>query len=263
MSRISTCFAQLDGKKALIPFITAGDPHPSSTVSLMHTIANAGADIIELGVPFSDPMADGEAIQRSYERALDNNTSLHDVLQMVSEFRKINASTPVVLMGYMNPICAMGISTFARAAKNAGLDGVLVVDCPPEEAVELSKILSEAQLDLIFLLAPTTTDARVGEIARIAKGYVYYVSLKGTTGASNIDVLSVEQSLARFKKQIKVPIGVGFGISNTEIAAQIAPLADAVIVGSRIINEMDASDEKNIHSNVDSLIKAFNAAVKA
>lgn len=261
MSRISACFARLDGKKALIPFITAGDPHPSSTVSLMHTLANAGADIIELGVPFSDPMADGEVIQRSYERALSNKTCLHDILQMVCEFRKKNGSTPVVLMGYMNPIYAMGISSFAREAKKAGLDGVLIVDCPTEEAVEFSKIFDDAQLDLIFLLAPTTTDDRVADIARIAKGYVYYVSLKGITGASNIDVLSVEQSVIRFKKQIKVPIGVGFGISSPEIAAKIAPLADAVIVGSRVINEINTSDESNVHLNVDSLIKEFKLAV--
>jgi tryptophan synthase alpha chain len=261
MSRISTCFAQLDGQKALIPFITAGDPHPNSTVELMHTLAHAGADIIELGVPFSDPMADGETIQRSYERALDNETSLHDVLQMVREFRKKDTKTPVVLMGYMNPIYAMGILTFAYEAKNAGLDGVLIVDCPPEEAVELVTILNDVQLDLIFLLAPTTTDERVRDIARIAQGYVYYVSLKGITGASNIDVLSVEQSMARFKKHIKVPIGVGFGISSIEVAAQIAPLADAVIVGSRVINEINTSDENNMYSNVGTLIKAFKTAV--
>ena len=215
MSRIAAAFENLRsaGKKALIPFVTAGDPNVEMTPVIMHALVEAGADVIELGVPFSDPMADGPTIQRSSERALKQGVGLVDVLQMVSGFRRSDERTPVVLMGYANPIEAMGYEEFARRAKEAGVDGVLVVDYPPEESMELTRQLREQGIDSIFLLAPTTLESRMDEVARAASGYVYYVSLKGVTGASHLDLDDVAKKVPQIRAHVKLPIGVGFGIA--------------------------------------------------
>jgi tryptophan synthase alpha chain len=242
MSRIAALFAELEktGKKALIPYVTAGDPNPSVTVDMMHGLVDAGADIIELGVPFSDPMADGPTIQLACERALAHNTSLKDVLAMVTEFRKTNEKTPVVLMGYLNPVEAMGYQTFAKSAQQAGIDGVLMVDMPPEESGENAKIFSEHELDIIYLIAPTTTDERISEIAKFSSGYVYYVSIKGVTGTAAIDVADVSRNLERIRSRVDIPVGVGFGINNGAAAAAVAQVADGVIVGSALVNQIAA-----------------------
>jgi tryptophan synthase alpha chain len=263
MSRIANYFAGLNGKKALIPFITAGDPHPNLTVELMHGLVDGGADVIELGVPFSDPMADGPVIQRASERALVHKVGLRDVLAMVSEFRKTNDSTPVVLMGYLNPVIAMGYTEFAKAAKNAGVDGVLSVDCPPEEAEELAAALQAEALDPIFLLAPTTPDARVAEIAKHARGYVYYVSLKGVTGAANLDIGEVASKIADLRKYISLPIGVGFGIRDGETARKIAEVSDAVVVGSRLVQEIEASTPETAKERLTRLVAEIKTAMDA
>ncbi len=241
MSRIQTTFARLqtNKKQALIPFITAGDPHPAATVGLMHALVAGGADVLELGVPFSDPMADGPIIQRASERALAHGTSLLDVLGMVRDFRRKDADTPVVLMGYANPIEAMGYQLFAQKAVEVGVDGVLTVDLPPEEAGSLAAMLKSHGLDAIFLLAPTTPDWRVAEVAKHASGYVYYVSLKGVTGAANLDMESVAAKLGSLKEMLSLPIGVGFGIRDAATAQAVAKVADAVIIGSRLVQEVE------------------------
>lgn len=240
MSRLAACFETLkaDHKKALIPFITAGDPHPSVTVGLMHDMVKAGASILELGVPFSDPMAEGPVIQLACERALEHNVSLHDVLGMVKAFRATDSDTPIVLMGYTNPVEVMGYGRFARAAAEAGVDGLILVDLPPEEGAELIAALKVNQLDMIYLLAPTTTDARIKLICDQASGFVYYVSLKGVTGAANLDVDSVVEKIKRIKVHTNLPIGVGFGIRDAQSAAQVAAVSDAVVVGSAIVNRI-------------------------
>ncbi|BBF86062.1 tryptophan synthase alpha chain [Aquitalea magnusonii] len=261
MSRIAACFAALQGKKALIPFITAGDPHPSRTVELMHGLVDGGADIIELGVPFSDPMADGPVIQRASERALVHKVGLRDVLAMVAEFRKTNTTTPVVLMGYLNPVFVMGYAAFATAAREAGVDGVLTVDCPPEEAADLSAALIAADLDPVFLIAPTTPEARVREIARHARGYVYYVSLKGVTGAGNLDIDDVARKIAALRAHIQVPIGVGFGIRDAATAKAISVTADAVVVGSRLVQEIEAATEQTAKERLTGLVAELKAAI--
>ncbi|KJV33531.1 tryptophan synthase alpha chain [Aquitalea magnusonii] len=261
MSRIAACFAALQGKKALIPFITAGDPHPSRTVELMHGLVDGGADIIELGVPFSDPMADGPVIQRASERALVHKVGLRDVLAMVAEFRKTNTTTPVVLMGYLNPVFVMGYAAFAAAAREAGVDGVLTVDCPPEEAADLSAALIAADLDPVFLIAPTTPEARVREIARHARGYVYYVSLKGVTGAGNLDIDDVARKIAALRAHIQVPIGVGFGIRDAATAKAISVTADAVVVGSRLVQEIEAATEQTAKERLTGLVAELKAAI--
>jgi tryptophan synthase alpha chain len=261
MSRIAACFAAQQGKKALIPFITAGDPHPSRTVELMHGLVDGGADIIELGVPFSDPMADGPVIQRASERALVHKVGLRDVLAMVAEFRKTNTTTPVVLMGYLNPVFVMGYAAFATAAREAGVDGVLTVDCPPEEAADLSAALIAADLDPVFLIAPTTPEARVREIARHARGYVYYVSLKGVTGAGNLDIDDVARKIAALRAHIQVPIGVGFGIRDAATAKAISVTADAVVVGSRLVQEIEAATEQTAKERLTGLVAELKAAI--
>lgn len=249
MSRIAATFDRLNkqGRKALIPFITAGDPDPASCVPLMHALVAGGADIIELGVPFSDPMADGPVIQRASERALKHGVSLRDVIGWVAEFRKTNGETPVVLMGYANPIEAMGPDKFVKAAKVAGADGVVVVDYPPEEAEQLVATLDGAGLDTIFLLSPTTSDARLKQVAELGRGYLYYVSLKGVTGAANIDVADVAQRLARIRSHTKLPVGVGFGIRDGETARNIAEVADAVVIGSRLVQEIEAAPQDAVN----------------
>ena len=239
MSRIQTTFEQLNGAKALVSYITAGDPDLRTTLALMQSLAANGADIIELGIPFSDPMADGPTIQRAAERALAQGVSLKDVLALVAEFRQSNDATPVVLMGYLNPVHKMGYTAFAQAAAAAGVDGVLTVDSPVETIAPLHEALKQQGVDCIFLVAPTTTEARIQTIASLASGFVYYVSLKGVTGSAQLDTEAVSRKIALLRKHIDIPIGVGFGISDAESARKIAAVADAVIVGSRIVNEIE------------------------
>ena len=240
MSRIAERFAKLcrARRTALVPFITAGDPGKGATVPIMHALVRAGADLLELGVPFSDPSADGPVIQAACERALAAGTTLADVLQMVREFRKQDAETPVILMGYLNPVEAMGVETFARAAAEAGVDGVITVDMPPEEAEPLAGLLRARDVDPIFLLAPTTNEARVRRICESASGCVYYVSLKGVTGAARLDVEEVGSRLAAVRRETKLPVGVGFGVRDAASAAALAKVADAVIVGSALVSRI-------------------------
>jgi len=242
MSRIAAKFESLraQGRKALIPYITAGDPQPGITVSIMHAMVEAGVDIIELGVPFSDPMADGPVIQRASERALAHHTSLRDVLEMVREFRTENQDTPVVLMGYLNPIEVMGYEAFAAAAAEAGVDAALTVDIPPEEAGELLPALDKHGLNAIFLIAPTSIGSRIETICNVASGFVYYVSLKGVTGASHLDLDAVKQKLDEIRKATDLPIGVGFGIKDAATAAAVSKVADGVVVGSALVSQIEA-----------------------
>lgn len=240
MSRIEKRFADLKAanRTALVPFITAGDPNPAITVPTMHALVEGGADLIELGVPFSDPMADGPTIQYASERALKHNVSLHDVLAMVREFRQQDADTPVILMGYLNPVEIMGYEAFATEASDAGVDGLLTVDMPPEEADELTAILRGKAIDPIFLLAPTTEKPRIERICSLASGFVYYVSLKGITGAGHLDTDAVASRLELIRSTTDLPVGVGFGIKDGESAAAVGAVADAVIVGSAVVNRM-------------------------
>ncbi len=240
MSRIAARFAALkaEGRQVLIPYITAGDPAPGVTVKAMFAMVEAGADIIELGVPFSDPMADGPVITKAHERALKHNTSLRDVLAMVREFRARDDRTPVVLMGYLNPVEVMGYATFAEAAAGAGVDGILTVDLPPEEADGLTRELRSRALDPIYLLAPTTTPERIRLITEAASGYVYYVSLKGVTGASTLDVPEVAKRVDTIRSISDLPIGVGFGIKDASSAAAVAAHADGVVVGSVLVQKI-------------------------
>ena len=263
MSRIAATFAALErqNRKGLILFVTAGDPDSAITVPLMHTLAEAGADVIELGVPFSDPMADGPTIQRSSERALKHGTSMKDVLGFVTEFRKTNVKTPVVLMGYANPIEAMGYDTFVVAARASGVDGVLVVDYPPEEAARLSELLAQHKIDLIFLLAPTSAESRVREVARYARGYIYYVSLRGVTGATNLDLDEISHKIPQIRSHIKLPIGVGFGIRDGQTAKAVAKIADAVVIGSRLVQEMETSSRDRVLDNISVLVKDIRGAL--
>ena len=251
MSRISSCFENLhmSGRKALIPYLTAGDPDIGTTLSLMHALVANGADIIELGFPFTDPTSDGPVIQRAVERALANNTSLRDVLDTVAIFRKTDSKTPVVLMGYLNPVECMGYQHFVDSAVAAGVDGILIVDMPPEESHDLKVIVDKSALNMIFLVAPTTSDERAARICEQSSGYVYYVSLKGVTGAGHLDIESVKSNLDRFRSKTDLPVGVGFGIKDADTARQIAEIADAVVVGSALINkiaELDAGREYSI-----------------
>ena len=241
MSRISAAFDTLrnQGRKALIPFITAGDPEPALAVPLMHALVKGGADVIELGVPFSDPMADGPVIQRSSERALKHGVSLKQVLGYVAEFRRIDRLTPIVLFGYANPIEAMGIERFADAVGTADADGVLVVDYPPEEAQKLVELLDAKGLDTIFLLSPTTTEGRLKQAAAMGRGYLYYVSLKGVTGAAHIDLADVAGRVRRIKELVRLPVGVGFGIRDAHSARAIGEVADAIVIGSALIQELE------------------------
>jgi len=242
MKRIDACFTRRrnSGGTALIPYVTAGDPSPTVTVPLLHALVDAGADLIELGVPFSDPMADGPVIQRASERALAKGVGLKDVLAMVAAFRRDDSATPIVLMGYANPIEAMGVTAFADKARDAGVDGVIVVDYPPEEASDFAALLAQKGLAPIFLLSPTTPEARMEAIGRLARGYVYYVSLKGVTGAGHLDTSDVIAKLAEIRRHVALPIGVGFGIRDAASAQAIAAHADAVVIGSRIIQEIES-----------------------
>jgi tryptophan synthase alpha chain len=248
MSRIASTFDALkrDKRTALIPYICAGDPFPEATTDVMLALADAGADVIELGVPFSDPMADGPVIQKASERALAKGVGMTQVLSYVQAFRAKNTSTPVVLMGYANPIERYGIERFIADAKVAGVDGVLVVDYPPEEAETFAAQLKRVQLDPIFLLAPTSTDARMAEVGRIASGYVYYVSLKGVTGAGHLDTDAVAQVLPRIRAHVSVPVGVGFGIRDAATAQAIGRVADAVVIGSRLVQIMETQKRDTV-----------------
>ena len=265
MSRIARVFQSLQAarRKALIPFVTAGDPSPQATVPLMHALVKAGADVIELGVPFSDPMADGPTVQRSSERALAKGVSLGSVLQLVEEFRRQNADTPVVLMGYANPIESMGSDEFVRCAKSAGVDGVLVVDYPPEECKTFAATLRSAGLDLIFMLSPTSTDERIAQVAAQASGYVYYVSLKGVTGAGNLDLDEVARRIPEIKSRTGLPVGVGFGIRDVATAHAIAGFADAVVIGSRIIQEMEDAPEGKAIERAGALLAGIRKGMDA
>ena len=240
MSRIAERFAELkkNQRTALVPYITAGDPQPDTTVPALHAMVEAGADLLEIGVPFSDPMADGPVIQAACERALVHHVTLHQVLDMVRAFRQKDSTTPVILMGYLNPIEVWGYQDFAKAAGEAGVDGVLTVDMPPEEAEELTDLLQANGMDAIFLLAPTSGAERIQKVAAQASGFIYYVSLKGVTGANRLDTDAVATKINEVRKYTDLPLGVGFGIRDPETAAQVAQIADAVVVGSVLVSKM-------------------------
>ncbi len=240
MSRIAATFEQLaaDGRKAVIPYIVAGDPDLATTVPLMHKLVAAGADIIELGVPFSDPMSEGPVIQLAHERALANGVSLRDALAVVKSFREQDTRTPVLLMGYANPVEHMGYAAFADAAAEAGLDALLTVDIPPEEVDALNEQLHRVAMDNIFLVAPTTPDARIGRIVDQASGFVYAVSLKGVTGAGHLDTEDVARHLARIRERTGLPVAVGFGIKDADSARAVAATADGVVVGSALVQRV-------------------------
>ncbi len=263
MSRIQTTFAALaaNKKKGLIPFITAGDPAPELTVPLMHALVAGGADILELGVPFSDPMAEGPVIQRACERALKFNVSLHDVFGYVRTFRQTNTTTPVVLMGYANPLERMGVDAFITAAKEAGVDGTIVVDYPPEECEEFAQKMQAHEMDCIFLLAPTSTEERIQQVATIGGGFTYYVSLKGVTGSANINIDEVSERIAAIRQYVKLPIGVGFGIRDAATAKAVAKVADAVVIGSRIIQELENTPRDQAVAAVQTFISGIRQAL--
>lgn len=263
MSRIQSTFDSLakQNKKALIPYITAGDPHPKHTVALMHALVKSGADMIELGIPFSDPMADGPVIQRASERALAHHVGLSDVLEMVKQFRSQDAQTPIILMGYANPIEAMGIETFVDRAKAVDVDGVLTVDYPPEECTDFVALLKSRAIDPIFLLSPTTDASRINTIVHQASGFVYYVSLKGVTGSANLNIEQVTERLADIRTKTNLPIGVGFGVRDAETAKQVAAIADAIVVGSRMVQEVEKSSEQDLITNLAALTSELRAAI--
>jgi tryptophan synthase alpha chain len=265
MSRIQGRFQALarERRKGLIPYITAGDPHPSLTVPLMRAVVEAGADIIELGVPFSDPMADGPVIQRAGERALKHGVGLSDVLQLVGQFRQADKNTPVVLMGYANPIEAMGVDKFIAQARKADIDGVIVVDYPPEECEQFAAAAKKHDIDPIFLLAPTSTDKRIEQVGRVGSGYLYYVSLRGITGAGHIDLGDVAARIPKIRAATKLPIGVGFGIRDAESARRVAQTADAVVIGSRIIQEIEEAGADKAVARVKAFLKPIREVLDA
>ena len=269
MSRIQKTLARLgqDGRKALIPYVTAGYPQADITADLMQAMVQGGADIIELGVPFSDPSADGPVIQRAGEQALALGIGLRQVLEMVRSFRQRDVQTPVVLMGYANPVEAYdhrhGRDAFVDHAAQAGVDGVLIVDYPPEECAQFAAKLRERSMDLIFLLAPTSTEARMAQVARVASGYVYYVSLKGVTGAGTLNVQEVEQMLPRIRQHVQIPVGVGFGIRDAQTARAIGRSADAVVIGSRIIQLLEGQAREPALQAVREFLAGIRSALDA
>lgn len=269
MSRIGQVFNALKAhnKKALITFITAGDPGKGLTVPLMHALVVGGADIIELGVPFSDPMADGPVIQQAGEQALAAGIGMKQVLAMVREFRERDDRTPVVLMGYANPVerydLLHGRDAFVRDVAASGVDGILIVDYPPEECEVFAGKLKAAGLDLIFLLAPTSTPERMRQVARVASGYVYYVSLKGVTGAGHLDTGAVAQMLPRIREHVRIPVGVGFGIRDAATAAEIGKVADAVVIGTRIIQLLQGQPREQAVATVAGFLRGIRAALDA
>lgn len=265
MSRLTATFEQLakSGRKALIPFVTAGDPTPDFTLSLMHEMVKAGVDVIELGVPFSDPMADGPVIQRASERALAHKMSLSKTLALATEFRKTDQQTPVVLMGYLNPIEAMGYEGFANAAQRADVDGVLTVDLPPEEGEQCASLLKERGIDTIFLLAPNSTDERIEKMSALGSGYLYYVSLKGVTGAGHLNAADVENKLKQIKAITSLPVGIGFGVKDAETAKTISALGDGVVVGSALISKIESNldNPERAKSEIIGLLSAMRCAM--
>ena len=267
MSRLAQTFERLSAQsqKALIPFITAGDPQPAFTVPLMHAMVKAGASIIELGVPFSDPMADGPVIQAADERALEHHVSLHDVIDMVADFRQTDDQTPVVLMGYLNPIEIMGYAEFGRQCQAAGVDAVLIVDMPPEEAGDFTELMREHGIDIIYLISPTTDAERIRKISAVASGYLYYVSLKGVTGANTLDVDSVAQKLQQIRAITDLPVGVGFGIKDGATAQAVARIADAVVVGSALVKQIDQyqHDQATMNSKLASTLQQMRDMMDA
>ena len=265
MSRIDATFhrQRAAGRTVLIPYITAGDPSLVATADIVDALVDAGADIIELGVPFSDPMADGPVIQRAGERALAQHVGLADVLDLVAAFRRRNAHTPIVLMGYANPVEAMGVTAFADRARAAGVDGVIIVDYPPEEATEFAALLRERDIAPIFLIAPTTPDARIERIAHLAAGYVYYVSLKGVTGAGHLDTRDVGRKLDQIRRHVALPVGVGFGIRDAESARALAAHADAIVIGSRIIVEIETGAATDAARRAGAFIATIRRALDA
>ncbi|MEO8717797.1 MAG: tryptophan synthase subunit alpha [Burkholderiales bacterium] len=265
MSRIQACFERLHqaNRKALIPYIMAGDPSPAMTVPLMRALVDSGADILEIGVPFSDPMADGPVVQRSGERALRHGVGLASVLGMVHDFRGHDTRTPLVLMGYANPIEAMGTERFVRTAQEAGVDGVIVVDYPPEECVQFAALAKASGIDPIFLLAPTSTQKRIEAVARIGSGFLYYVSLRGVTGAGHLDLDDVAARIPKIRAATRLPIGVGFGIRDADSARRVAQTADAVVIGSRIIQEIEAAGPEHAVARVKALLKPIREALDA
>ena len=263
MSRIADTFATLakEGRRGLIPYIMAGDPSPELTVALLHTLVEGGADVIELGVPFSDPMADGPVIQRAAERAIAHGVGLHQTLSLLREFRKTNQNTPIVLMGYANPIECMGVPAFVAAAKEAGADGVLVVDYPPEESEAFAQALRAVDMDPIYLLAPTSTEERIAAVAKVASGYLYYVSLKGVTGAGHLDLHEVSLRIPQIRAKTGLPVGVGFGIRDASTAERLAGMADAVVVGSRLIDAISEVPQPQAQSALLAVMKDIRAGV--
>ncbi|MEH6551146.1 MAG: tryptophan synthase subunit alpha [Pseudomonadales bacterium] len=253
MSRIKACFSTLSeqGRTALVPYIVAGDPEPGLTVAMMHALVDAGADMIELGVPFSDPMADGPVITLAHERALEHKVSLRQVMAMVADFRQSNSNTPVVLMGYANPIEVMGYATLAQIASEAGVDGFLTVDFPPEESAELKAELQAVGIDAIFLLAPTTTKERMAKIASSASGWLYYVSLKGVTGAGLVNTDEVQEKVDQLKTMTNLPVCIGFGIKDAESARTMAKIGDGIVVGSALVNRMAELSAQGISDRAD------------
>lgn len=266
MSRIKKIFQELrkQRQKAFIPFITAGDSGLDNTFELMQVLVENGADVIELGVPFSDPMADGPVIAKSHERAVADGVSLHDVLTLVERFRKTNDTTAIVLMGYLNPIEVFGYQAFADVASESGVDGVLVVDMPPEEAYDLKQNLDNVGIDFIFLVAPTTTDERLAFLATIASGFIYFISLKGVTGAGHLDVNLVNATLVRIRQYIDLPVGVGFGIKDSATARVVAKNVNAVIVGSSLVAfvEKYSTDKDKMLASVGALANEISNAIK-
>ena len=263
MSRIKATFdaLQASGRRALIPYVISGDPFADATVDIMLAMAKAGADVIELGVPFSDPMADGPVIQKAGERALARGVGMLQVLDFVRRFRQQNDTTPVVLMGYANPVERYGIERFVADAREAGVDGVLVVDYPPEECEEFAAILRSNGLDPIFLLAPTSTEARMAHVGRIASGYVYYVSLKGVTGAGHLDTAAVAAMVPRIKQFVKLPVGVGFGIRDAKTAKAVAAVSDAVVIGTALVQLLETQTRENVAVAAGDFIAGIRAAL--
>lgn len=263
--RIAAVFqqARAEGRAALVPYVTAGFPEPAVALDVMRALVKGGADIIELGVPFSDPSADGPTIQRANDRALAAGVSLANVLELVRLFRLENQTTPIVLMGYCNPIESMGIQAFAEAAASAGIDGVLAVDCPPEEAAPYAQALNGQGIDLIYLLAPTSTAARYQQMAAIGSGYIYYVSLKGVTGAGHLDIEAVAGVLPTIQQAVGLPVGVGFGIKDAATAAKVAAFADAVIIGSALIEVLEAGEVKSAPARAEAWLREVRTAMDA
>ena len=267
MNRISACFARLAARhgKGLVTFISAGDPAPTATPELMHALVRGGADIIELGVPFSDPMADGPVIQRASERALAAGTTLDDVVRCVARFRDTDTTTPVILMGYLNPFEHVGVAGFGQRAKAAGVDGVLVVDLPPEEAQDFNRAVQAAGIDQVFLVAPNTSDARIGMICSYASGFVYFVAVKGVTGDKAVDVELINQRIAQTRRLASLPVGIGFGIRTPQSAAAAAGSADAIIVGSVLVEiiEQHGADTGACALALENFVRSLRGAIDA